>query len=54
MEGDANKLVPVYRAENASLLLAEGVRDDWNPQILLKGKLRGCGQSRYPINWADT
>lgn len=28
MEGDANKLVPVYRAENASLLLAEGVRDD--------------------------
>lgn len=28
MEGDANKLVPVYRAENASLLLTEGVRDD--------------------------
>lgn len=28
MEGDANKLVPVYRTENASLLLAEGVRDD--------------------------
>lgn len=28
MEGDANKLVPVYRTENASLLLAEGVKDD--------------------------
>lgn len=28
MEGDANKLVPVHRAENASLLLVEGIRED--------------------------